>query len=105
MPSAELQQPPRETESTPEIYERPISIEAHETPSLEIAMTTIGKREPNEDAVLFDNQEQLAVVFDGVGGAAAGDLASRLARDNFSFAYQRMMADTEKMPLCIINMR
>lgn len=97
MTTTETHRTPQEIQPSPEIYERPISIETHESPRLELAMTSVGKREPNEDTMLFDKTEEMAVVFDGVGGAAKGDLASKLARDNLVSAHQVMRADVQKM--------
>lgn len=44
--------------------------------------THVGKvRSVNEDAMIVDHQLGLYVVFDGMGGANAGDVASQTARD------------------------
>ncbi|HSN30409.1 MAG TPA: hypothetical protein VLT45_29170, partial [Kofleriaceae bacterium] len=44
--------------------------------------TNVGKvRTTNEDAMIVDPIRGLYVVFDGMGGANAGDVASQTARD------------------------
>ena len=48
------------------------------------AISDVGKRRRrNEDSVLADPQSGLFIVADGVGGRAAGDIASRLTVDTF----------------------
>ncbi len=54
--------------------------------------THVGKvRDHNEDAVFLPNSLRLAIVADGMGGHAAGEVASRLAVETISKYY----ADTE----------
>lgn len=49
-----------------------------------IGMTDIGrKRQLNEDYYLCDNQQSIYLVADGMGGVAGGELASKMAVDNF----------------------
>jgi PPM family protein phosphatase len=44
------------------------------------SFTSVGRvRALNEDAVIVDKQVGLAVVADGIGGAEAGEIASRIA--------------------------
>jgi len=48
----------------------------------EIALgDTLGKNEPNQDTFFIDHQHRSFAVFDGVGGAADGHIASTIARD------------------------
>ena len=44
-------------------------------------VTDKGRREQNEDALLVDDTHRLYVVADGMGGALAGDVASRMTVD------------------------
>jgi protein phosphatase len=49
------------------------------------AATSVGRVRPlNEDAFLSDEEQGLFVVCDGMGGAAAGEVASRLAVDTIA---------------------
>ena len=49
------------------------------------AHSRIGQRDGNEDSHLVDNELELYIVSDGMGGAAAGELASRMAIDLGTF--------------------
>jgi protein phosphatase len=67
------------------------------------AATHVGRRAHNEDAFLVDADNQLLVVADGVGGHAAGEVASQLAcevlkqhwRDNHDLTGAVREANTE----------
>lgn len=57
----------------------------HKKIQLDVATCTdVGRvRQQNEDSLGFDAEAGLFVVCDGMGGAAAGDIASKLAVDTF----------------------
>ncbi|HUO83931.1 MAG TPA: protein phosphatase 2C domain-containing protein, partial [Thermoanaerobaculia bacterium] len=42
------------------------------------------QRQHNEDALLLDSEASLFLVADGMGGHAAGEIASRIAADSIS---------------------
>ena len=50
-----------------------------------------GHPERNEDSILVDQSRGLVAVFDGVGGADAGDIASRLAANVTRKAWKRIL--------------
>ena len=50
-----------------------------------------GHPERNEDTILIDRRRGLAAVFDGVGGADAGDIASRLGASVTRGAWKRIL--------------
>jgi PPM family protein phosphatase len=53
--------------------------------------TDVGqKRKGNEDAFLIDDQLQLYVVADGMGGRKAGEVASRLVVDTIRKTMQKL---------------
>ena len=58
-------------------------------------LTEKGRREANEDFILVDDTNRLYVVADGMGGARAGDVASRMAVDTVA---QSMTARPEEAP-------
>lgn len=60
-----------------------MTAQRHEQPGLRVAGDThVGKvRTTNEDAMIIEPAYGLYVVLDGMGGANAGDIASKLARD------------------------
>lgn len=64
---------------------------AEETPALEFACRThVGMvRKGNEDSVAVHPEHHLAIVADGVGGASAGEVASRMAVDLISQRFLR----------------
>lgn len=57
-----------------------LSTEAHE-----------GHPERNEDTILIDRQRGLAAVFDGVGGAEAGEVASQVGARTMRRAWKRLV--------------
>lgn len=70
------------------------------TPLLELGVATLASAEHptrNEDATAFYEQEDMAAVFDGAGGQAAGDIASRFARDNLISHVERARLLVEAM--------
>ncbi|MBI4280656.1 protein phosphatase 2C domain-containing protein [Candidatus Uhrbacteria bacterium] len=70
----------------PKEYQRPFEVMEKRTTNFEVALATVGKEAVNEDALLVTESE--AVVFDGMGGERGGEVAARLARDNFLSAYE-----------------
>lgn len=50
----------------------------------------------NEDAILVDEQGGLAAVFDGVGGSAAGEIASQTAARATHHAWKRVFEQQQK---------
>ncbi|MBV8695026.1 MAG: serine/threonine-protein phosphatase [Chloroflexi bacterium] len=56
-------------------------IHSHETPFVFTQRSIACERHPkrNEDSFVVDEQSGLAAVFDGVGGSAAGEIASQIA--------------------------
>jgi serine/threonine protein phosphatase PrpC len=71
--------------------------------------------ERNEDRVIADEQKGIAAVFDGVGGSAAGEIASRTAAHSTVIGWkqavqqmqknrqmQSMLAECDKADLCSI---
>jgi protein phosphatase len=63
------------------------------------ALTDRGRQRPrNEDAFLLRPDAQLYAVADGMGGHAAGDVASRLAVQTLSDAFPRPLAPTITPP-------
>ena len=59
--------------------------------------TNIGrKREHNEDSVALPSSIRLAIVADGMGGHASGDIASRLAVDTITDHFQ---ATADQQPM------
>lgn len=57
------------------------------------------KRELNEDAILLDPQRQLFLLADGVGGHAAGEVASELAVKTIKDFLDRFNADEDTWPV------
>jgi serine/threonine protein phosphatase PrpC len=55
--------------------------------------TDVGqKRKGNEDSFLIDDQLQLYVVADGMGGRKAGEVASRLVVDTISKTMHKLVS-------------
>ena len=55
--------------------------------------TDVGqKRKGNEDSFLIDDQLQLYVVEDGMGGRKAGDVASRLVVDTIRKTMHKLVS-------------
>lgn len=80
--------------------DKEIKTEEFETPHIIASASTIASAnhpERNEDAYLVDRDEELIAVFDGVGGALAGDEASRLARDLLPIFYKRSKNKTRSL--------
>src|SRR5205809_619897 len=50
----------------------------------------------NEDSIFFDPQSGLAAVFDGVGGSAAGEIASQTAARATRERWQRILQENQK---------
>ena len=62
------------------------------------AATNIGRvRQINEDAYLAESEQGLFVVCDGMGGAAAGEVASQLAVETIGASLNGVSADTDEM--------
>ena len=63
-----------------------------------ISLTHPGRvREHNEDAVAFDALAQVAVLADGMGGYAAGEVASGMATAQICARISRLKADYPKV--------
>jgi serine/threonine protein phosphatase PrpC len=52
--------------------------------------------ERNEDCLIADEQSGLAAVFDGVGGSAAGEIASLTAANSTRKSWKRLLQQTQK---------
>ncbi len=52
--------------------------------------------ERNEDRVIVDEQSGIAAVFDGVGGSAAGEIASRIAARTALEGWKKIVLRTQK---------
>src|SRR5947209_8501778 len=50
----------------------------------------------NEDSILTDEQSGLAAVFDGVGGSAAGEIASQTAARSARQSWKRALLQIQK---------
>src|SRR6266581_9418066 len=50
----------------------------------------------NEDSIFFDPQSGLAAVFDGVGGSAAGEIASQTAARSTRKSWKRFLQQVQK---------
>src|SRR2546429_3677470 len=50
----------------------------------------------NEDSILTDEQSGLAAVFDGVGGSAAGEIASQTAARSTRKSWKRFLQQVQK---------
>ena len=59
-----------------------------------VGLTDIGRvRQLNQDAYSLDNDHQLWVLADGMGGHAGGEIASQIAVDTIPQEFQRLLAD------------
>src|SRR5713101_3979333 len=52
--------------------------------------------ERNEDCLIVDEQSGLAAVFDGVGGSAAGEIASQTAASSTRKSWKRLLQQAQK---------
>ena len=52
--------------------------------------------ERNEDCLIADEQSGLAAVFDGVGGSAAGEIASQTAASSTRKSWKRLLQQAQK---------
>ena len=58
-----------------------------------VGLTDIGRvRKLNQDAYSLDNDHQLWVLADGMGGHAGGEIASQIAVDTIPQEFQRLLA-------------
>jgi len=83
-----------EQERKKEIMER----ETHLARVGGVSIASAEHPERNEDAFAFNDRENLAVVADGVGGKAAGDVASHLVAYELPREFTAAMKAVEKLP-------
>lgn len=98
MPISIERAPRRERREEPERKKEIIERETHLARLGGVSTASAEHPERNEDAFAFSDRENLAVVADGVGGEAAGDIASHLVAYELPRELAIAMKAVEKLP-------